>query len=118
MAISLKSPINALKPVSHLFNQANLSNISISLILASLAVLLRPTSIITCLLLLPSSFSLTLFLRAIIIGPTTLIVSIALDTLYFRRPTFPAWNFIQFNFLEELSVFYGSMSWHYYLSQG
>ena len=68
--------------------------------------------------MLPSSFSLTLLLHAIIIGPTTLMVSIALDTLYFHRPTFPAWNFIRFNFLEELSVFYGSMSWHYYLSQG
>jgi GPI mannosyltransferase 3 len=45
-------------------------------------------------------------------------VSTVLDTLYFNRPTFPAWNFIRFNFLEELSIFYGSMSWHYYLSEG
>jgi GPI mannosyltransferase 3 len=92
--------------------------ISISLILASFAVLLRPTSVITFLLLLPQSFSPTLLLHAIIIGPTALMVSVVLDTLYFHRPTFPAWNFIRFNFVEELSVFYGSMSPHYYLSQG
>lgn len=41
-----------------------------------------------------------------------------LDTWYYRRPTFPAWNFIRFNFIQNLSVFYGSMSPHYYLSQG
>ena len=92
--------------------------LSTSLILASLAVILRPTSIITFLLLLPWSFSPTLLLYAIIIGPTTLLSSIVLDTWYYGRPTFPAWNFIRFNFVEELSVFYGSMSSHYYLSQG
>ena len=41
-----------------------------------------------------------------------------LDTFYFHRPTFPAWNFLRFNLIEDLSIFYGSMSWHYYLSQG
>jgi len=42
----------------------------------------------------------------------------ALDTWYFAHPTFPAWSFIRFNFVESLSAFYGSMPWHYYLSQG
>ena len=92
--------------------------ISASLIMASFAVILRPTSIITFILLLPQSFSPTLLLHAIIIGPTALLFSIVLDTWYFHRPIFPAWNFIRFNFVEDLSTFYGSMSWHYYLSQG
>jgi len=94
------------------------SNVSISLVLASIAVLLRPTSIITFLILLPFSLSANLFLHALVIGPTALLCTIVLDTLYFRRPTFPAWNFLRFNFFEDLSVFYGSMAPHYYLSQG
>jgi GPI mannosyltransferase 3 len=94
------------------------SRLSLSLFLASLSVLLRPTSIITFLLLLPQSLSPTLLLHAIIIGPTTLLAVLVLDTAYFGRPTFPPYNFLKFNFLEELSIFYGSMPWHYYLSQG
>jgi len=54
----------------------------------------------------------------VIIGSTTLLAVLVLDTAYFGRPTFPAYNFLKFNFLEELSIFYGSMPWHYYLSQG
>jgi GPI mannosyltransferase 3 len=94
------------------------SRLSLSLFLASLSVLLRPTSIITFLLLLPQSLSPTILLHAIIIGPTTLLAVLVLDTAYFGRPTFPPYNFLKFNFLEELSIFYGSMPWHYYLSQG
>jgi phosphatidylinositol glycan class B len=45
-------------------------------------------------------------------------VSFALDIWYFYHPTFPAWNFIRFNLVQDLSAFYGSMPWHYYLSQG
>jgi GPI mannosyltransferase 3 len=123
MAIPVPSPNNPLQQVYHpetpkVLAYSQCSNISISLILASIAVLLRPTSIITFILLLPFSLSPNLILHAIIIGPTALLCTIVLDTLYFHRPTFPAWNFLRFNFLEELSVFYGSMAPHYYLSQG
>src|SRR5690348_4590845 len=88
------------------------------MILASLAVLLRPTSIITFLLLLPFTISSNLVLHAVVIGPTTLLSTIVLDTLYFRRPTFPAWNFLKFNYLQDISIFYGSMAKHYYFTQG
>jgi len=88
------------------------------MILASLAVLLRPTSIITFLLLLPFSLSKNLLLHAIVIGPTTLLSTLTLDTWYFRRPTLPAWNFLKFNLLHDISVFYGTMAWHYYFTQG
>jgi GPI mannosyltransferase 3 len=87
-------------------------------VLAALAVLLRPTSIITFLLLLPFSFSPALILHALIIGPTTLLATFALDTWYFSHPTFPAWNFVRFNLVQDIGTFYGRMPWHYYLSQG
>lgn len=97
---------------------SNTSRLSLSLLFASLAVLLRPTSIITFLLLLTQSLSPSLLLHALIIGPTTLLAVLVLDTLYFHRPTFPPLNFLKFNLLDELSVFYGAMPWHYYLTQG
>jgi phosphatidylinositol glycan class B len=120
LAIPFSPPGNQLQqvPNPNLANLNSCSNISISLVLASIAVLLRPTSIITFILLLPFSISPNLILHALIIGPTALACTVVLDTLYFRRPTFPAWNFLRFNFLEDLSVFYGRMAPHYYLTQG
>ena len=41
-----------------------------------------------------------------------------LDRRYYGHFTFPPWKFLKFNLVQSLSVFYGSMPWHYYLSQG
>ena len=39
------------------------------------------------------------------------------DSLYYRHPTFTPFNFIITN-LSQVSLFYGSNPWHYYLTQG
>lgn len=46
------------------------------------------------------------------------ILNSGLDWSYYGHLTFPPWNFLKFNLVKSLSVFYGSMPWHYYISQG
>lgn len=50
---------------------------------------------------------------AIVIGSSALI-----DRYYYKEWTFPAVNFLEFNVWRNLSVFYGSAPWHFYIFQG
>lgn len=63
-------------------------------------------------LLLPGSNSCSFYhFRA-----SALFILFSLDTLYYGKPTFTPLNFLLTN-LSSVSLFYGSNSWHYYLSQ-
>lgn len=42
----------------------------------------------------------------------------ALDRFFYGQWTFPLYNFVEFNVLRNLSVFYGTAPWHFYLFQG
>jgi phosphatidylinositol glycan class B len=45
-------------------------------------------------------------------------VSTALDVLMTGKVYFSAWRFLQFNFIENLSHFFGSHPWHWYFTVG
>lgn len=45
-------------------------------------------------------------------------ISTVCDYSYYGTWTFPAINFLEFNVVKNLSVFYGSAPWHFYLFQG
>ncbi|KAH8895123.1 hypothetical protein GQ53DRAFT_642138 [Thozetella sp. PMI_491] len=118
------------KPLS---TPASVSSLRASLVLAAIAVLLRPTNIFIWLSILTltltrftldgvsplSTSSLVVLVREIIMcGSSVLAVSVLSDRYYFGFWTFPPYQFLHFNLSQSLSVFYGSMPWHYYLSQG
>ena len=47
-----------------------------------------------------------------------LAVSALIDRLFFGEWVFTPLNFLRFNLVNNISLFYGSHPWHWYLSQG
>lgn len=59
------------------------------------------------------------FLReAIFCGSVVLILSAIIDRIFYQAWVFPPLNFLYFNVVQSLAIFYGNNDWHYYLSQG
>ncbi|KAK4250558.1 glycosyltransferase [Corynascus novoguineensis] len=113
--------------------KGRVSSLRISLVLAAIAVLLRPTNILIWLVILGISVTrltplgnstmemsalIILFREIVICGAAVLAVSLLLDRLYFGFWTFPPYKWLYFNISQSLAVFYGRMPWHYYLLQG
>ncbi|KAK6462561.1 GPI mannosyltransferase 3 [Scheffersomyces coipomensis] len=44
-------------------------------------------------------------------------ISLGLDYQFYGELTFPVYNFIEFNVIKNLSIFYGVAPWHFYLFQ-
>ncbi|KAF9265631.1 glycosyltransferase family 22 protein [Marasmius fiardii PR-910] len=61
-------------------------------------------------------FLLGFILDSISIGFFALSLTFVLDTLYYGRATLTPFNFLKTN-LSAVSLFYGSNSWHFYISQ-
>ncbi|KAL8371465.1 hypothetical protein RB595_001318 [Gaeumannomyces hyphopodioides] len=104
-----------------------------SLLLAAVAVMLRPTNVLIWLAivtLMLTRFSLdglspltpktllSLAIEAVVCGSSVLVVSLLSDRFYFGFWTFPPFKWLHFNISQALAVFYGRNDWHYYLSQG
>ncbi len=93
---------------------------------ASIAVLLRPTSLLIWLPLGLRSlwFMKTnvekglLMARVVVIGAIALLVWLLVDQWFYGEVTFVLWNFISFNVIHGLDKLYGSHPWHWYLTQG
>lgn len=49
---------------------------------------------------------------------TTIGLSVFIDSLAHGSLIITTYNFIKFNFLEDIGSFYGSHPWHWYLSTG
>lgn len=108
-------------------------SLRLSLLLAAIAVLLRPTNVLiwaTVVMVALTRFTLRgrnpitlrvvfiLFREALLCGGAALTLSGLSDRLYFGQWTFPPYHTMYFNLSQDLAVFYGEMDWHYYLSQG
>ena len=107
-------------------------SLRISLVLAALAVVLRPTNILIWVVILGMTLVrlarvrrevavptlVVLFREIILCGGAVLALSVLSDKLYFGFWTFPPYKWLYFNISQSLAVFYGHMQWHYYLSQG
>ncbi|CUM62805.1 uncharacterized protein PRCAT00000363001 [Priceomyces carsonii] len=46
-----------------------------------------------------------------------LLISGLLDRAFYNRWTFPLYNFLEFNIFRNLSIFYGTAPWHFYILQ-
>ncbi|KAK4043246.1 glycosyltransferase [Parachaetomium inaequale] len=113
--------------------EGRVASLRISLVLAAVAVLLRPTNLLLWLVVLGVSLTrlapvgkapmqtstlLVLFREIVVCGTAVLAVSLVSDRLYFGFWTFPPYKWLYFNISQSLAVYYGHMPWHYYLSQG
>jgi phosphatidylinositol glycan class B len=112
---------------------SSVNRLRLSLVLAAIAVLLRPTNILVWLAVttltltrftldgetpLRRSSLLVLIREIALCGAAVLAGSVLSDRLYFGFWTFPPYKWLYFNLSQDLAVFYGQMPWHYYLSQG
>lgn len=113
--------------------RGRLASLRVSLFLAAIAVLLRPTNVFIWGTVVMVAFTrltlrgkspvtlrvaLVLFREAVMCGSAGLVLSAVSDRLYFGEWTFPPYHWLHFNLTQDLAVFYGEMAWHYYLSQG
>lgn len=120
-------------PLKRVGGLLTIISLRLSLFLAALAVLLRPTNVLIWATIVATALTrLTLRGRSpinfrvvsILLREAFLCGSIALaltgfsDRLYFGEWTFPPYQTLYFNLSRDLAVFYGEMDWHYYLSQG
>ncbi|KAJ8247869.1 hypothetical protein GJAV_G00251500 [Gymnothorax javanicus] len=94
------------------------------LTLVALAILVRPTALIVWLPLLGWHFYQEqsklrlLFQHVLPIGAITLGSSTIVDCLLHGKWIMVQLNFLKFNVLHNVSEFYGSHPWHWYLTQG
>ncbi|XP_033634121.1 GPI mannosyltransferase 3-like [Asterias rubens] len=102
----------------------NISSVGWYLFCASLATVMRPTAgiiwIPLCLWHLARSQNLfiTLLVDMIPMASASLSCSLLIDRLFYGKWVFVHFNFLRFNTLYNISSFYGTQSWHWYLSQG
>ncbi|PHH53498.1 GPI mannosyltransferase 3 [Ceratocystis fimbriata CBS 114723] len=98
----------------------------VSLFLAGIAVLLRPTNILIWVTVLLATLfhsrsvaSLTkLVCEIVVFGSLALVVSVASDRFFFGDWVFPPFQWLYFNLNRDLAVFYGRNDVAYYLVQG
>ncbi|KAF6803507.1 GPI mannosyltransferase 3 [Colletotrichum sojae] len=118
---------------SILHTSGSLNSLRLSLTLAAIAVLLRPTNILVWATVAVATLARPLATRNSVLTPKTLLLllreaifcglfalslSLSCDRLYFGHWTFPPYKWLYFNISQSLAVFYGRNDWHYYLSQG
>ncbi|RMD40463.1 hypothetical protein DV735_g4652, partial [Chaetothyriales sp. CBS 134920] len=103
------------------------TNILIWIALAALAVLrgasnhwqVRSASSAQPALAAPSRSECIVVVREVVFcGSIALGLSAILDRIFYHAWTFPPLNFLYFNVVQSLAIFYGNNDWHYYLSQG
>jgi phosphatidylinositol glycan class B len=111
-------------------NVISYKDISMSCIIAFISCIVRPTNGIIWLYLginfmiknyklekqLGKLMKLILILSIELI--LILLVNTGLDYIFYGKTTFPLYNFVEFNVIRNLSIFYGVAPWHFYLFQG
>lgn len=94
----------------------------ISLAFAYFSCIVRPTNGLIWLvlginLLIHSKSRVKLVFLCIFEFVIILIINCGLDYWFYQELTFPLYNFFEFNYIKNLSIFYGSAPWHFYIFQ-
>lgn len=101
-----------------------------ALLCAATAIILRPTNVVIWMTIVIATYGRgmwyhnmvwdinTLITESFLCGGTVLTLSALVDRVFYGVWAFPPWNFLKFNVLQSLAVFYGNNNWHYYLTQG
>lgn len=98
------------------------SNYVLSISLAFVSCIIRPTNAITWIylgsdLLVRSHQRFRIVLVTMLLGTCVLVMNVGLDYIFYQELTLPLWNFFQFNVVSGLSKFYGTNSLSFYLVQ-
>ncbi|KAK9478253.1 Alg9-like mannosyltransferase family-domain-containing protein [Lipomyces japonicus] len=97
----------------------NIKNVAKALALAAIACVLRPTNALIWaylgMELVVRLKALAPIFTAIAIGSVVFLANALVDIWYYGEVTFPVLNFIKFNLVESLSLFYGANRKLYYL---
>ncbi|EUC33637.1 glycosyltransferase family 22 protein [Bipolaris zeicola 26-R-13] len=103
----------------------SLSQLRLSLLLAAVACILRPTNaLIWISVALPTLWQASQTLRYVLVRETLLcgcvvfLASLASDRLYYGVWTIPSLRFLYFNIAQSLAVFYGKNRADYYFTEG
>ncbi|KAF1940858.1 hypothetical protein EJ02DRAFT_219560 [Clathrospora elynae] len=103
----------------------SLSELRLSLLLAALACILRPTNALVWLSVsVPTLWQASQRLRYVLgreillCGSAVLVCSVASDRLYYGVWTLPPLRFLYFNIAQSLAVFYGKNRADYYITEG
>ncbi|TPX62035.1 hypothetical protein SpCBS45565_g07106 [Spizellomyces sp. 'palustris'] len=106
------------------FNNIHRKHFRVSLAVASLACIVRPTNAIIWLYLgVNLVWKNTRMWKKIALDALTLVVlalqaSVLIDYIFYKEWTVVPYNFIRQNLVEGIATFYGNHSWHWYFSQG
>ena len=96
----------------------------LSLILAALTCMIRPTNAVIWLVLVGLTLvshpghGVRLIKRVCVVGAGALGVLLGMDRLYYGHWQLTPLHFVQFNLVQGLSSFYGEHPWHWYITQG
>lgn len=101
------------------------TNLNAAIVLGLLSCIVRPSNAIVWIYmgldLLTKCFSnrqrLLLLTKCTFIVLMMIVVSYYADYMFYGTLTFSLYNFIQFNVVHKLLVFYGENPWHFYLAQ-
>ncbi|CAO2658740.1 Nn.00g064630.m01.CDS01 [Neocucurbitaria sp. VM-36] len=111
--------------IAHQQDLGSLSELRLSLLLAALACVLRPTNALVWVSVsVPTLWQASRRLRYVLVreilfcGSVVLACSIASDRLYYGVWTLPPLRFLYFNIAQSLAVFYGNNRADYYLTEG
>ncbi|KAF1849926.1 glycosyltransferase family 22 protein [Cucurbitaria berberidis CBS 394.84] len=103
----------------------SLPELRLSLLLAALACVLRPTNALVWLsVFVPTLWQASKWLRYVLVreilfcGSAVLVCSIMSDRLYYGVWTLPPLRFLYFNIAQSLAVFYGKNRADYYFTEG
>lgn len=103
----------------------SISELRLSLLLAALACILRPTNgLIWLCVCVPTLWQASKWLRYVLVreilscGSAVVACSVASDRLYYGAWTLPPLRFLYFNIAQSLAVFYGKNRADYYFTEG
>mmetsp|Transcript_4835 Transcript_4835/g.4833 ORF Transcript_4835/g.4833 Transcript_4835/m.4833 type:complete len:552 (+) Transcript_4835:2304-3959(+) len=111
-------------------NLINYKDLCVSCLIAFISCIVRPTNGIIWLYLgfnfiiknyklekQPCKLIKLIVILAVELG-LILLINTGLDYAFYGKVTFPLYNFIEFNVIRNLSIFYGVAPWHFYIFQG
>ncbi|KAF2673717.1 hypothetical protein BT63DRAFT_410684 [Microthyrium microscopicum] len=125
ISLSNRNNVRTPKYEDSLNKSVSISELRLSLLLAALATILRPTNILIWIPLAlialynsPTHVRVILAREALLCGSIILAISAISDRWYYGFWTFPLFRFLYFNVAQDLAVFYGRNRWDYYLTEG
>ncbi|RCK64927.1 GPI mannosyltransferase 3 [Candida viswanathii] len=94
----------------------------LSLAFGLVSCIIRPTNVLIWTplgiwLLANTKITAKWILLSIVEVAAIMVLNTGLDYYFYQQHTFPLYNFLEFNVIKNLSIFYGTAPWHFYVFQ-